>query len=157
MDIRFEHNLRTRQYYFDFLNDMSIENLNKIPKGFNNNIIWNVIHVIVSQQSLLYGLSSLEQSFPKEIAIFYRNGTTPEEWVDATRIKEYKEMLFPLIDKTITDYQMGVFKEYKEYTTSTGYKLRNIDEAINLNNIHEGIHLGYCMALNKALKNDYLI
>ena len=154
MDIRFEHNLQSRQYFFDFLDQMSTEDLNKIPSGYSNNILWNTIHVIVSQQALLYGLSGLEQSVSKELSSLYRNGTTPEKWVDAEQIKEYKEILFPLINRTVKDYNAGLFVEYKEYTTSTGYVLRNIEEAINLNNIHEGIHLGYCLALRKALKTS---
>lgn len=152
MDIRFEHNLRTRQYYYDFLDKMSVEELNKIPEGFSNNIIWNTVHILVSQQALLYGLSSLEQVVSKELSLLYRNGTIPEKWVDKEQIASLKEMLFPIIEKTQLDYKAGIFKTYKEYTTSTGYILRNIDEAIHLNNIHEGIHLGYCMALKKALK-----
>ncbi|MGJ8683247.1 MAG: DinB family protein [Nonlabens sp.] len=151
MDIRFEHNLRTRQYFFDFLDQLSAEELNKISEGFSNNILWNTIHVMVSQQALLYALSGLDQGVPKELSLLYRNGTTPEEFVDAAKIQVYKEMLLPLLHKTIEDYNAGLFVNFKEYTTSTGYVLRDIDEAINLNNIHEGIHLGYCLALKKAL------
>ena len=37
---------------------LTIEELNKIPEGFNNNIIWNFGHVIVSQQIICYKLSN---------------------------------------------------------------------------------------------------
>jgi len=41
------------------IEDFSLEELNKIPEGFNNNIIWNIAHVIATQQALVYGLSGL--------------------------------------------------------------------------------------------------
>jgi hypothetical protein len=37
----------------------TLEQLNKVPRGFNNNIIWNIAHVIVTQQILVYKLSGL--------------------------------------------------------------------------------------------------
>ena len=49
------------------------------------------------------------------------------------------------------DYHKGVFKTYNEYTTSYNVTLNNIEKAIMFNNVHEGLHLGYIMALKKAL------
>ncbi len=35
--------------------------------------------------------------------------------------------------------------------TSAGIRLESVEDAIAFNNFHEGIHLGYVMALKKAL------
>jgi hypothetical protein len=37
--------------YFD---NYSLEQLNKVPPGFSNNLIWNIGHSIVAQQMLVY-------------------------------------------------------------------------------------------------------
>ena len=50
-----------------------------------------------------------------------------------------------------SDYDEGYFAEYKTYSTSFGLELRNIENAIIYNNIHEGIHLGHVMAQRKIL------
>ena len=42
-----------RVLYARFLKSFSLEQLNTVPKGFNNNIIWNVIHALVTQQSIM--------------------------------------------------------------------------------------------------------
>jgi len=43
--------------YFD---NYTLEQLNKIPEGFSNNLIWNIGHIIVTQQVLIYKLSNLQ-------------------------------------------------------------------------------------------------
>jgi len=151
MDVRFEHNLRTRDFFIKLMEELSTEQLNKVPTGFSNNIIWNIVHCMTTQQGLTYGLSGLEQNVPKELAQQYKNGTTPERDMSAKEIKGFKNQLKPLLQKTAADYEAGKLKTYQEYTTSTGYTLRNIDEALNLVSLHEGIHLGYALALKKAL------
>jgi hypothetical protein len=40
-----------------FLSGYNLDQLNTIPEGFNNNLIWNIGHIIVSQQLLVYKLS----------------------------------------------------------------------------------------------------
>jgi len=67
----------TRELYIKFLNDISLEDLGKIPTGFNNNIWWNIAHVAVTQQLLVYGLSGLEPHMSKSFIDTYRKGTAP--------------------------------------------------------------------------------
>ncbi|WP_405370400.1 MULTISPECIES: DinB family protein [unclassified Nonlabens] len=154
MNHLFEHNLTTRKIFLSLIDQLTVDELNLIPEGFRNNIIWNIVHSITAQQGLVYGLSGLEKSVTKELADKYGNGTMPDGEVSKEQIEEYKVMLLDLIEKTKTDYESGVFKEFKEYTTGTGYKMRNVEEALSMNNIHEGIHLGYALAIRKAIKNN---
>ena len=49
----------SRKALSHFLDVISLEQLNKIPVGFNNNIIWNITHIVVVQQMLAYKLSGL--------------------------------------------------------------------------------------------------
>ena len=60
-------------------------------------------------------------------------------------------MLFSSLEKLVEDYNNGLFKNYNEYTVSTKSTLTNAEEALEFNNFHEGIHLGYILALKKSL------
>ena len=51
--------LKNRKILEGFLNQFTLEELNKVPEGFSNNIIWNIAHVIVTQQLLVYRNSDL--------------------------------------------------------------------------------------------------
>ena len=39
------------------LQNFSLEQLNDIPAGFNNNIIWNLGHMIAAQQGVCYAFA----------------------------------------------------------------------------------------------------
>ena len=133
------------------LNSHSLEQLNQIPEGFRNNLIWNIAHVIVTQQLLTYKLSGLPMGVSDEMVELYRKGTKTERPVTAEEGAEIKSLLFTTLDQTEKDLESGGFKEYQEYPTSTGFVIHSVEEAINFNNFHEGIHIGYILALKKSL------
>jgi hypothetical protein len=81
----------------------------------------------------------------------YRKGTKPERDVTQAEVEKIEELLFPTIEKTKQDYHNKMFKTFTEYTVSTKSVLTNVDEAIGFNSFHEGIHLGYILALKKSL------
>ena len=151
MDYQFDITIKNRTILNTFFEKCSLEELNKVPIGFNNNIIWNLAHVIVTQQLLVYGLSGLPMMANDELVAKYRKGTKVEGDVAQNEVDEIKNLLFSTLEQTRKDYENGVFKTYNEYTTSTNSTMANVEEAIAFNNFHEGIHLGYVLALKRAL------
>jgi hypothetical protein len=142
---------KNRVLFQGFLGKFSLEELNKVPKGFRNNIIWNIAHCIVTQQLLIYKLSGLEGVLSDKMISEYRKGTKTERNLSQSEVDEIRNLLFIPLDQTEVDYNARAFKNYKEYTVSTGSTLTSVDEALVFNNFHEGIHLGYILALIKSL------
>jgi hypothetical protein len=66
-----------------FLKGYSLAQLNSIPQGHNNNLIWNIAHIIVVQQMLVYKLSGLPMKISDTLVEKYKKGTKPEQ--DATQ------------------------------------------------------------------------
>ncbi|GGG38195.1 DinB family protein [Bizionia arctica] len=151
MDWAFDITIKNRTLLKSFLESSSLEALNKVPKGFNNNVIWNVAHTIVTQQLLVYKLSGLPMLLSDEMVDMYKKGTKPERDVSYAEVDLIKGLLFSTIEKTKEDYNSKIFETYNEYTVTTKSTLTNVDEAIDFNNFHEGIHLGYILALKKSL------
>lgn len=141
----------TRDLYVKFLNTISLEDLGKIPEGFNNNIWWNIAHVAVTQQLLVYSLSGVEPHLSKDFIDRYRKGTAPEKAPTQEEVSLLKEALKDLISRTHEDYEKGIFTNYKAYTTSAGVTLAHVSDAMAFNLVHEGIHIGAIIALRKAL------
>jgi hypothetical protein len=143
--------LKNRKILEGFLNQFTLEELNKVPEGFSNNIIWNIAHVIVTQQLLVYRNSDLPMFVSDNMVDKYKKGTKAEVEVSQAGIEEIKNLLFSSLEKLVEDYNNGLFKNYNEYTVSTKSTLTNAEEALEFNNFHEGIHLGYILALKKSL------
>lgn len=141
----------SREILLKLLNSHSLEQLNKIPDGFNNNIVWNVAHCIAAQQSLVYKLSGLPAIVSEDFILKYRKGTKPEGDVSQEEVDEIRELLFTTLEKTENDFASGLFVDYTEYTTSMGFTLCNVHDALNFNNYHEGIHTGIIMAIKKLV------
>jgi len=151
MEWAFEQGLKNRVIFKSIIEDSSLETLNKIPQGFSNNVIWNIAHILVTQQLLTYGLSGLPMMSSDEMVKMFRKGTKPERYLTQNEVDEIKGLLISPIEKTKEDYYNNVFKTYQEYTVSTKSILTNIEDAIGYNHFHEGIHLGYILALKKSI------
>ena len=138
-----------REILLKILDNHSLEQLNKIPQGFNNNLIWNIAHCIAAQQSLVYKLSGLPTLASEEFIAKYRKGTKPEGEVSQTEVGEIRTLLLETFLQTKKDYSDKIFLNYTEYTTSMGFTLRNVEEALSFNNYHEGTHTGIIMSIRK--------
>ncbi|NND88445.1 MAG: DinB family protein [Flavobacteriaceae bacterium] len=147
----FDITMKNRDLLLRYLETSSLDNLNRIPKPFNNNIFWNIKHVIVTQQALVYGLSGLPMHVSTEEFDSYKKGTRPEKDVTKEEVELCKNQLHALIEKTEEDWNEGIFTRYKPYTVTTKTRLTSAQEAIEFNNFHEGIHLGMVLQLRKFI------
>ncbi len=122
----------------------------RTPPGFANHVAWNAAHVVVTQQLLQYSLSGLDSHLPADLIDRYRKGTGPDDGDEAS-YRRAMDFLHRGPELLAEDYAAGRFESFSSYTTSAGIQLENIGDAIAFNNFHEGIHLGYILALKKAL------
>ncbi|WP_405221909.1 DinB family protein [Dokdonia sp. Asnod1-B02] len=153
MEYTFDICLKNRHLLERFIKSHTLEELNKIPDGFNNNIIWNIGHSIATQQLLTYGLSGLTPPVSMEFINSYKKGTKPEKDVTQEELSLINEMLFDTLKTLQKDYEAGIFKDFKEYTLSTsGGTLSKVEHGLDFNNFHEGLHLGCIIQLSKLIK-----
>jgi len=151
MNYTFDITLKTRAIFKNFLEILTLEQLNKKPEGFNNTIFWNIKHVVITQQLLTYALSGLPTLISEEEVEAFRKGSKAEAKATEDDVELLKNQLFSTLEQTKKDYTNRNFKTYNEYTVSTKSVLSNINEALEFNNFHEGIHLGYILAMKKNL------
>ena len=60
MNNKIENIKNTRRFLLDRVSELSSDQLNEIPTEFNNNIIWNLGHLIAAQQRICYIRSGLK-------------------------------------------------------------------------------------------------
>ena len=139
----------SRRLLAQFLDKYTLEQLNKIPEGFNNNLIWNIAHIVVTQQRLVYKFSELPLRISDEIFEKYKGGTRPNGAVSQAEVAQIQSLLFETIHQTEVDFNNNIFKNYQEYTTSIGFTISTIEDAMSFNNYHEALHTGVMMSIRK--------
>jgi hypothetical protein len=142
---------KTRENVLKMIDGLSIEQLNKIPQGFNNNLIWNIGHLIATQQGICYKRAGFPLVIDEAFFDTYKSGTKPEGLVDEAGLENIKLLLVSAINQLEIDYNKGLFTNYQTWTTRYNFEITNIDEALNFLPFHEGLHTGYIMALKRAL------
>ncbi len=140
---------KSREILAQHLDNYTLGQLNKVPHGFNNNLIWNIGHIVVVQQMLIYNLSGLPMLVSPEMIDRYKRGTKPERDVTQAEVDEIRGLLFQAIEKTESDFDAGIFRDYRPYTTVTGFELKSAGDAISFNNYHEAMHIGMMMSIRK--------
>jgi hypothetical protein len=143
--------LKTRSWALQLTEGVPDEALNAIPAGFNNNIIWNLAHLVAAKQGLCYVRSGVEPVLPVEFLKTYTRGTKPEAPVSAEGIAKIKSLLTSTLPRLDADLAAGIFTDYKAWTTPYGVELRSIEDALQFLAFHEGMHCGYIMALKRVV------
>ena len=151
MEHTFKVTKTSREIYKKYLEKYTLEQLNKVPQGFNNNLIWNIGHIVVSQQILVYGGSGLPMMVSENLVNRYRRGTRPERDVTTEEVEEIKSLLFTTIAKTEEDYRNNIFTTYNPRISELGFDLSSVEDGITFNSYHEAIHLGIMMELKKFI------
>ncbi|MCO4293369.1 DinB family protein [Solitalea sp. MAHUQ-68] len=151
MKEQFEMLRKTRKSLLDLVSDLTIEQLNEVPTGFNNNIAWNLAHLIAAQQGVCYLRSGNKMIIDEALFANYKPGTKPEDVMNQEELEHIKGLFLSTIDQFETDYNNQLISNYTPWTTRYGAELNSIEEATTFLLYHEGLHLGYIMALKRLV------
>ncbi len=147
-----------RNYITNLIEEFSIEQLNEIPEGFHNNLLWNFGHIISVQQSLCYLNSNVPPIVEMDVITKYKSGSKPDGAAGVEEYDKLKGYLFSTIDQLEEDKQNGLFKTYNGFGLKSyaDVRIENIDDAIRFVAFHDGLHVGYMMALKRVLNQKNL-
>ena len=152
MHQQIENAKNTRTFLLTLIEDLSTEQLNQIPEGFNNNIIWNLAHLVAVQQAICYKRSGLQPIVQDKYVTPYLPGTKPEGFINTSEVEIIKTLMLSSLDEFESDYKKSFFTTYTPVVTRYGVALDNIDDAINFLLFYEGFHIGTVLALKKLVK-----
>jgi DinB superfamily len=150
MDKRIEKIKIFRQFLLAQIAGLTAERLNKIPEGYNNNIIWNLAHLICAQQSLCYVRAGQSITVDDKYFSPYRTNTRPDAFIDEQEIETIKKLFISSIDELQADFDKKIFDNYspsENISKVYGVELMSIDDALEFLLYHEGFHSGYILSL----------
>ncbi len=139
----------SRKLYLALFEKYTLDQMNVVPDKFNNNIIWNIGHIVAAQQSLVYKTSNLPMYISDAFFDRYKPGTRPVGRVTSDEAEEIKSLLISMIEKTESDLVNGKFVSFTERNTITGFHLGKLEDALVFNIYHEGLHMGYINSIGR--------
>ena len=142
---------KTRQLLLENLKELTEDQLNQVPEGFNNNIIWNIGHLIAAQQGICYLRAGLSPILDDKYIAPFKAGTKPETVFNGEEISYFKELFISTIDKLSDDCTKDSFAGYAAWSTRVGIEIKNINDALKFLAFHEGLHTGAIVALKKMV------
>jgi hypothetical protein len=146
--------LKARRYVIGRISDLSNEQLNVCPPGFNNNIIWNLGHLVAAQEGICYRRSGLPGVVGEEYFATYKPGSRPERPITDEEVGKVRELLTASVDRLQEDYDNKIFREYKQWTNRYGMEITSIDLGIDFVLFHDAYHGGVIDALKKVVTTN---
>jgi len=148
--------LQARNMILKITDGISEEKMFLIPRGYNNNLYWNLGHVSATMALLTYKLSGLSLPLEESFILSFGKGSSPSSWADKSKIptiSELKQILKDLPLQIQKDLHEKEFISFKAYETSAGISLQNINDALEFVFFHDGLHIGYMLAQKRVLLN----
>jgi len=82
-----------RQKLLDLTKNLTVEQYNFIPNGFNNNIIWNMGHLLSVSERILYEESGLQPPAHSISLAMFNKGTKPEKVLKEEEIAYIRDLM----------------------------------------------------------------
>lgn len=144
---------RKRAMFLTLIENLSLEQINTIPQGFNNNIIWNYGHAVLSTPALCYVRSGVGTEMEMPLLLKYRIGTRPEGFVAQEEIDVLKKFAITSLEQIRADVRDHKFGNIVPYATATyALEMKTIEDILTCSLAHEALHYGYAMAQRRLVQ-----
>ena len=137
---------RTRQNLSKALKDVSPELFEIVPEGFNNNIHWQVGHILVTAELFLFnGQNNLPASFSEA----FKSGSKPDNWTDEV---PSVEAMLELLDAQLERINDLPEEAFTKPLAEPFIGNKTTGELAAFGAFHEALHLGQIQSLKRLVE-----
>ncbi|MFB3164833.1 DinB family protein [Neobacillus sp. 179-J 1A1 HS] len=138
-----------RSYILGVLENVSEEDAEVIPKGFNNNIRWNLGHIYLDQYLWIQAVTKEKAGVPEQFQTWFGYGTSPVNFTPETpTLGELKNLLKEQPAQIKAQYGERLEEEFPP----TEMGMHTIEQVLIRTIFHEGMHLQTILDLKKCMK-----
>ncbi|GGA70982.1 DinB family protein [Ornithinibacillus halotolerans] len=138
-----------RKETLDLVNDITEEEAEKIPVGFNNNIRWNLGHIFLDQYLWVEALTNESSNVTRTFNEWFGFGTSPKNFAPETpSYFELKDLL--LIQPTQLREKYGSRLEEEFEPLEMG--MYTIEQVLARTIYHEGLHAAAILYLKRFIR-----
>lgn len=133
------------------LDGLTDEQMLHIPDDREDNILWNVGHLLCSLSRLTYVFSGHPLPIPEGYLPIFGKDTSARDWQANPDVRTVVDRFVELPQQVELDYKEGIFTEYKTLQIIPDEDIASIEEAIAFHCFHEGLHIGKVLTLKEAM------
>ena len=126
----------------DLVKGLSEGQVNSVPEGFNNNILWNLGHIYLVQELFAFAFIPEPMLSPDGFSDLFGRGTKPSDW--KVQPPTLPELIQLLEDQTsrIEEKLNSRLDEVvaKPFAMPSGLILKTVGEFLTFSMYHEGMH-----------------
>ena len=131
--------------------ELSENQADLVPGGFNNNVRWNLGHVYLVQERFAFGFAQEPMHLPDGFLELFGKDTKPSEWKTQTPTLP---ALIQLLEDQTTRIEENLKNRLDElikdpFTMPSGLTLKTIREFLTFSMYHEGMHVQTIRMLKK--------
>ncbi|WP_096435873.1 DinB family protein [Alteribacter populi] len=138
-----------RDGVLDVLDDVTEVEAEMVPKGFNNNIRWNLGHDYLDQYLWIQALTKEKGPVPEEFNSWFGFGTSPANFT--TETPSVEELMILLKEQPAIMKQAYGERLEEEYAP-TEMGMYTLEQVFIRTIFHEGMHLQVIMDLKKCIR-----
>lgn len=130
---------KIRMDLIEITENLTVDQLNTIPYGFNNSIVWNLGHILVVTDEILYENSPFSIPAHDFDISGFKKGTRPDNVIDEKDISLINSALsdtVPRFRKLINAYAMDTQNNESQLLEKLGN-----DKSIHFILFHEDMHI----------------
>ncbi|WP_059049835.1 DinB family protein [Paenibacillus senegalimassiliensis] len=147
-EVLFEQLRTYRSELLSLVDGLSDAEADIIPERFNNNIRWNLGHVLLDQYLWIWVLAKEDVLIPSGFSEWFGFGTAPSHFTDTTpKLSTLVELLREQPDLIQGRYHDRMEEEF----APTDMGIITIEQVLIRTIFHEGLHIGAIQALKRSL------
>jgi uncharacterized damage-inducible protein DinB len=131
------------------------ENADLTPNGFSNTLRWQLGHIYVSVEGIVFHFAGEMPNLPVGYMELFNTGTKPSEWnITPPSVEEMLPLLTEQVKRVKETFGGRLDEKLAQPLPIGPLKLETIGELLSFASFHESEHIGIVKSLKNALKNE---
>ncbi|MEH7443607.1 DinB family protein [Bacillus sp. JJ1122] len=137
-----------RNYILGVVEQVTAEEADLIPQGFNNNIRWNLGHIYLDQYLWIQAVTKEKAPVTEQFNKWFGYGSSPANFTSQTpSVVELRILLKDQPSKIKEEYRNRLEEEFPP----TEMGMHTIEQVLTRTIFHEGMHLQTILDIKKLL------
>lgn len=144
----------TRSSLLKEVEDIEEKEADQIQDGFPNSIRWQLGHVYLSTEFLVFKKAGESTNIPENYGSFFGGGTHPNQW-EATppELSELKELLKDQKKRLLSTFEGKMDNALEEAFQPGPFNIESVGAMLLFSATHESEHIGWIKSMKRAVRS----